>query len=202
MIALTACGSADDRSGKNRAAATADESESQQNKVRPEASSRSVGSLPDKYVKAFACVFDQNPMAAFEKYHRTPAGRAERASDLTTLRSLGFDKRGSDGDLPSLGGKIAAPSGLTIFGLPVRSLELNGMIGDANAMYVTTFARGITVAQIVGAARLEMDHASYRRYRIRHYSRRVGDSPPIDVYLDDRGGSDAKLVCQVQSTPD
>lgn len=202
MIALTACGPADDRSGQNRAAGAINADYSQRNKSGPAPSSQSVGSLPEKYLNAFACVFDENPLAAFERYHRTPAGHAERASDLTTLRSLGFDKQGSDGNLASLGGKIAGPPGLTIFGLPVRSLELNGMIGDANAIYVTTFAKGVAVTQIVGAARLEMDRTSYRKYKIRHYARRVGDSPSVDVYLDDRGGSDAKLVCQVQSTPD
>ena len=204
IIALTGCGSEDDQSTQNRAAdnAAVNAVYSQRNEARLESSSQAVQSLPDKYLRAFACVFDENPVAAFDRYHRTPAGRAERAGDLTALRSLGFDRQGRDGSLASLGGRIAASTGLTILGLPVRSLELNGMIGDANAMYVTTFANGVTVDQVVTAARLEMDRASYRNYNIRHYSRRVSVSPPVNVYLDDRGGSRTVLVCQVQSTPD
>lgn len=158
--------------------------------------------LPDKYLKAFTCDFDENPIAAARKAHGTPAGRAERAHDLAVLRSLGFAREGRDGDLESAGGRIAATPGLTILGLPVRFLEINGMIGDANAMYVTTFAKSVSVDRVVAAAGLQLDRDAFRKYKMRHYSRRVGSSPPIESYLDDRGGSSAVLVCQVQSTPD
>ena len=158
--------------------------------------------LPAKYVHAFMCTFAENPIAATKRVHGTAAGRAERAGDLTVLRSLGFRREARDGDLASVGGKITAPPGLTIFGLPVRSLELNGMLGDANALYVTTFADGVAVAQVAKAAGLAMNRASFSKYKIRHYSRRVGNSPYIEAYLDDRGGSNATFSCQVQSTPD
>jgi hypothetical protein len=155
-----------------------------------------------KYIDVFTCDFDENPIASHQRQHGTPAGRAERASDLAVLRSLGFEREGRDGDLESVGGKIAAPPALTILNLPVQSLEINGMIGDANAMYVTTFGKGVTVKQVVAAARLEMDRESFRKYGMRHYSRRISSNPHIEIYLDDRGGNNALLVCQVQSTPD
>lgn len=101
-----------------------------------------------------------------------------------------------------MGGKIATPPALTLLNLPVQFVEINGMIGDANAMYVTTFGKGVTVEQVVRAARLEIDRDSFRKYNIRHYSRRIGSNPHIEIYLDDRGGDNAVLVCQVQSTPD
>jgi len=157
--------------------------------------------LPEKYVRAFSCSFDENPIAAAERHRGTTAGRAERADDLRSLRSLGFGREGRDGDLESVGGRIAAPSGLTILGLPVRFLEINGMIGDVNSMYVTTFGNGVTVDQVVRAARLELDRRTYDRYGIRHYSRRIGRDPYIDLSLNDRGGGDILLVCRVQSTP-
>ena len=158
--------------------------------------------IPEKYMKAFTCNFDENPIAAAERRYGTPAGRAERAGDLTSLRLLGFEREGRNGDLESVGGKIAAPPGLTILGLPVRFLEINGMVGDANSMFVTTFDKGVAVDQVVKAARLEMDRDAYNKYKMHHYSRRVGSNPYINVYLDDRGGGNALLVCQVQSTPD
>ncbi len=158
--------------------------------------------LPADYVKAFMCVFDTDPVASANRYHGTPDGRAARARDLKVLRSLGFTREGRDGDLESAGGKIAAPSGTRIFGLPVRSLELNGIIGDVNAMYVTTFDQSVTPAQVVKAANLQMDRSLFVKYRMRHYSRRVGTSPYVTAFLDDRGGSTFSFTCQVQSTPD
>ncbi len=158
--------------------------------------------LPANYVKAFMCVFDNDPVASANRYHSTPDGRAARAQDLKVLRSLGFTREGRDGDLESAGGKISAPSGTKIFSLPVRSLELNGIIGDANAMYVTTFDQGITAAQVIKAADLKMDRLLFTKYKMRHYSRRVGTSPYITAFLDDRGGGIVSFTCQVQSTPD
>ena len=158
--------------------------------------------FPPKYLHAFSCDFDENPLTAAERQQGTPAGRAERKADLAVLRSLEFKREGRDGDLESVGGKIAAPAGLTILGLPVQSVEINGMIGDANSMYVTTFDYHVTVDQVVKAARLTMDRKSYDKYKIRHYSRQIDDKPYTNLYLDDRGGSNALLVCQVQSTPD
>jgi hypothetical protein len=160
------------------------------------------GTLPEKYLKALACVFDENPLAVYRRTHETPAGRAERAEDLKALRSLGFAREGRDGDLESVGGEIAAPPGMTLLGLPVRRIELNGMIGDVNAMYVTRFDAGVTVDQVVKAARLEMDRASYDRYKLREYSRLIGNNPYTDLSLNDRGGSGVELVCHVQGTPD
>jgi hypothetical protein len=81
-------------------------------------------------------------------------------------------------------------------------LELNGMIGDANAMYVTVFDDGVTVDDVVKAARLKMDLQSYRKYKIRHSGREVASAPTTQLYLDDRGGGNAKLVCQIKGTPD
>ena len=158
--------------------------------------------IPEKYIKAFTCDFEENPAVAAERYHKTTAGRAERAVDLTLLQSLGFKREGRDGDLESVGGQISAPSGLTIFGLPVRFLEISGMIGDVNSMYVTTFDKSVTVSQVVKAASLQLDRKSYDRYRMRHYDRRVGNLPYVNLYLDDRGSGNASLVCQIQSTPD
>lgn len=105
--------------------------------------------IPEKYIKAFTCNFDENPIAAAERHRGTPAGRAERAGDLTLLRSLGFERESRSFGLESVGGKIAAPPGLTILGLPVRFLEINGMVGDANSMFVTTFDKGVAVDQVV-----------------------------------------------------
>ncbi|SFO46375.1 hypothetical protein SAMN05428984_4404 [Sphingomonas sp. OK281] len=204
LIALTACGSTDDRSDVDLP----------NNAVRPDAASprpsddtlqtsgTASSSLPAKYVKALSCNFDQNPIAAVQTYHTTAAGRAERAHDVTLLKALGFTREARDGDLMSVGGKIPAPSGLNVLGLPVRSLELNGMIGDANAMYVTVFDDGVTVDDVVKAARLKMDLQSYRKYKIRHYGREVASAPTTQLYLDDRGGGNAKLVCQIKGTPD
>jgi hypothetical protein len=204
MIALTACSAVDNQSRQKPATNlevvnTADVNTNKESAKRP---ADTIKDLPGKYIKAFTCDFDENPITAARRYHGTPAGRAERAHDLTLLKSLGFEREGRDGDLESVGGKIAAPPGLTILGLPVRFLEINGMIGDANSMYATTFDRGVTVDQVVQAARLEMDRESYDKYKIRHYSKRVGGNPYTDVYLDDRGSGNALLVCQVQSTPD
>lgn len=158
--------------------------------------------LPERYINAFTCDFDENSVAAARRQQGTPAGCAERAADLMLLRSLGFNREGRDGNLDSVGGKIGAPHGLSILGLPVRFLEINGMMGDANAMYVTTFANGVTVDQVVRAARLDMDRERYRKYRIRYYSRRIGSNPYTNLFLNDRGGGNAVLVCHVQSTPD
>ena len=158
--------------------------------------------LPGRYVNAFTCIFDENPIAAARRQRGTLEGAAERAGDLTLLRSLGFDRESRSGGLESVGGRIMAPPGLTILGLPVRFLEINGMIGDPNSMYVTTFDDGVTVDQVVKAARLDMDRDLNRKYGLRHYRRRVGSDPSINVFLDDRGGSHARLVCHVRSTPD
>jgi hypothetical protein len=97
--------------------------------------------LPAKYVKALSCDFDKKPAAAVQTYHQTTAGRAERERQVTLLKSLGFMREGRDPDLKSVCGKIALPAGLKVHGLPVQSVELNGMIGDANAMYITGFRR-------------------------------------------------------------
>lgn len=204
FIALTACGSAKDRSDVDLPANAASIDTAS---PRPSEDTRRTlvavsKSLPAKYVKALSCDFDQNPIAAVQAYHKTAAGRVERAHDVTLLKSLGFTREGRDGDLESVGGKIAAPSGLTVLGLPVRSVELNGMIGDANAMYVTVFDDGVTVDEVVKAARLQMDLQSYRKYKIRHYGRDVASTPSTQLYLDDRGGGNAKLVCQIKGTPD
>lgn len=203
MIALTACGSSADRSDgdlTNAASRDAPSPRPGKGTIRP--SMAASKNLPARYVKALSCDFDENPIAAVQTYYRTAAGRAERARDVTLLKSLGFTREGRDGDLESVGGKIRAPAGLTVLGLPVRSVELNGMIGDANAMYVTVFDNGVTVDQTVKAARLQMDPESYRKYRIRHYSRRVAGNPYTELYLDDRGGGTATLVCQIKGTPD
>ena len=204
MIVLAACSAEDNQIGEASAntAAGVNAAGPQQHAGAAKAPTGTIKALPAKYIKALTCDFDENPIAAATRYHATPAGRAERADDLTMLRSLGFAREARDGDLESVGGKIAAPSGLTILSLPVGFVEINGMIGDANAMYVTTFDKGVTVDQVVKAARLEMDRASYNKYKIRHYSRRVGSNPYTEIYLDDRGGGNAVLVCQVQSTPD
>ena len=203
MIALTACGSSADRSDgdlTNAASRDAPSPRPGKGTIRP--SMAASKNLPARYVKALSCDFDENPIAAVQTYHSTAAGRAERARDVTLLKSLGFTREGRDGDLESVGGEIRAPAGLTVLGLPVRSVELNGMIGDANAMYVTVFDNGVTVDQTVKAARLQMDPESYRKYRIRHYSRRVAGNPYTELYLDDRGGGTATLVCQIKGTPD
>lgn len=158
--------------------------------------------LPERYVNAFTCIFDENPIAAARRQRGTLEGGAERAGDLKLLRSLGFDREGRSGGLESVGGRIMAPPGLTILGLPVRFLEINGMIGDLNSMYVTTFDDGVTVDQVVRAARLDMDLDLNRMYGLRHFRRRVSSDPYINVSLDDRSGRHARLVCHVQSTPD
>jgi len=158
--------------------------------------------LPGRYLNAFACNFEENPLVVAQRYRAAPGARNERARDLALLKSLGFDREGRDGDLESAGGTIAASPGLTILGLPARFLELNGLIGDANAMYVTTFDAGVTVEQVVRAAGLSLDRERYNKYKVRHYSRRVGRDPFIDVSLSDRGGANAVLLCRVQSTPD
>jgi hypothetical protein len=158
--------------------------------------------LPERYANAFTCVFDENPIDAARRQRGTLEGGAERADDLALLRSLGFDRRGRSGGLESVGGRIIAPPGLTILGLPVRFLEINGMIGDLNAMYVTTFDDGVAVDQVVRAARLDMDRDLNRRYGLRHYRRRVGSDPSVDIFLDDRRNGPARLVCHVRSTPD
>ena len=204
LIALAACNFGENYSGDKPAPDTVHTSMAERQTTREEAGRRTESgrTLPAKYIKAFMCEFEENPVAAANRIHMTPGGRAERAGDLALLRSLGFKRESRDGDLESVGGKIAAPPGLTILGLPVRYLEINGMIGDQNALYATTFADGVTVAQVVKAARLEMNRAFYTKYKIRHYSRRVASNPYIDSYLDDRGGSNAMLSCKIQSTPD
>jgi len=168
----------------------------------PAEPSEFVQELPERYIRAFTCDFDENPITSARRHRGTSADRAERAGDLALLRSLGFGRGGRSFDLDSLGGQIAAPPGLTILGLPVRFLEINGMIGDPNAMYVTTFGAGVTVDQVVTAARLGLNRDLYDRYRIRHYRRRVGNTPYTNLHLDDRGGATARLVCHVQTTPD
>ncbi|WP_133030455.1 hypothetical protein [Sphingomonas sp. PP-CE-1G-424] len=204
LIALTACGSTKDRSDVDLPtnAASPDAASSQPGKDTIRTSAVASKNLPAKYVKALSCDFDEKLTTAVQTYHKTEAGRAERARDVTLLKSLGFTREGRDGDLESVGGKIAAPSGLTVLGLPVRSVELNGMIGDANAMYVTVFDNGVTVNQAVNAARLQIDFQSYKKYKIRHYSRGLASNPYAQLYLDDRGGGNATLVCQIKGTPD
>lgn len=203
MIALTACGSCVDRSDGDLAnAARPDATSPRPREGTIRTSAAASKNLPAKYVKALSCEFDENPIAAVQTYHRTAAGRAERARDVTLLKSLGFTREGRDGDLESVGGQIRAPASLTVLGLPVRSVEINGMIGDTNAMYVTVFDNGVTVDQAVKVARLQMDLQSYRKYKIRHYSRGVASNPHAELYLDDGGGGTAKLVCQIKGTPD
>ena len=203
MIALTARGSSADQSdGDLTNAASRDATSRRPSEGTIRTSTAANQNLPAKYVKALSCDFDENPTAAAQTYPRTATGRAERARDVTLLKSLGFTREARDGYLESVGGKIPAPAGLTVLGLPVRSVELNGMIGDANAMYVTVFDNGVTVDQTVKAARLQMDLQSYRKYKIRHYSRRVASNPYTELYLDDRGGGTATLVCQINGTPD
>jgi hypothetical protein len=146
FIALTACNFRENYSADKPATDSVHNSLTErqtkrQGAGRPPESGRT---LPAKYIKAFMCEFDENPLAAANRFHRTRGARAERAADLTSLRSLGFKRESRDGDLESVGGKIAAPPGLTILGLPVRSLGINGMIGDTNALYATTFADGVT----------------------------------------------------------
>ena len=204
VLALTACGSTDDHSRSSapttsRIYNAASIHKSGQNS---ENQHKAINELPQQYVKAFACRFDENPKAASKRYHETPAGRAQRASDLSVLRSLGFSREGRNGDLESLGGKINAPRDLKVFGLPVDSVEINGLIGDVNSMFVTTFAKTVTVDQVVKAARLDLDLTSFKKYKMKHYSRRVGDDPYTELYLDDRNGKNAVLVCQIQATPD
>lgn len=204
LIVLGACDPADGRSRAAGVTTVSDASGARvaQNVERTSGAGRTGKALPAKYLRAFACDFDENPLAAYERTRGTPAGRAERASELTLLRSLGFDREGRNGGQDSLGGKIAARPGLTILGLPVRSLEIAGMVGDVNAMFVTTFDQGVSVAQIARAARLEFDRKTFVRYKTRYYSRQVGTNPPIRISLDDRGSADTVLVCQFWGTPD
>ena len=202
-IGLAACGAPDKQDGEKAAFDVRGVSmaAAPQDAPKPTGTGPSATRFPDKYMNAFACVFDENPIAAAERTRGTPAGRAERARDLTTLRSLGFSREARDYGLESVGGKITAPPGLTILGLPVRFLELNGMVGGTNAMYVTTFDKSVTVDRVVKAARLELDRDMFNNYQMRHYSRRVGSKPFTELTLDDRGSGIAVLVCQVQSTP-
>ncbi|WP_420139021.1 hypothetical protein [Sphingomonas sp.] len=206
LIALTACSGTDEPSRKHSTANIASSAGADRppNKEPAKAPTRKIKRLPPKYINAFMCNLDENPIAAYKRYHGTPAGRAARAEDLTALRSLGFSREGRDGDLESVGGKIPAPLGMTLFGLPVRSVEINGMIGDANAMYVTTFASHVTVDQVTKSARLQFDERAYRNYKVRFYSRMIARTPYTELYLDDlpdRNGGDAMLVCHIQSTP-
>lgn len=204
LIVLTACSAADDPS-REQSAANAVRSHGVHRPPNEEPANAPTGAiqhLPAQYIDAFACKFDENPLAAYERYHGTPAGRAARAEDLAALRSLGFAREAHDGDLESVGGQIPAPPGLTLLGLPVRFLQINGMIGDTNALYVTTFASNVTVDQVTKAARLQFNEKSYRNYKIRHYSRLISRTPHTELSLDDRGGDNAVLACQIQATPD
>lgn len=204
LFALTACTFPDDDPGESPKADSTRSAMADRPTKRQGAGSfiADGATLPLKYIKAFMCDFDENPITTSNRVRQTQRGRAERAGDIIMLKSLGFRRETRDGDLDSVGGKIAAPPSLTVFGLPVRSLEINGMIGDTNALYATTFADGVSAAQVVKAARLEINHASYTKYRIRHYSRRIGENPRIEAYLDDRGQANALLSCQIQATPD
>lgn len=204
LILLTACSAADEPSREQSAAnAVRSHRADRPPSGKPaKAAAGAIQHLPAKYIDAFACNFDENPLAAYARYHGTPAGRAARAADLAALRSLGFAREGLDGDLESVGGQIPAPAGLTLFGLPVRLLEINGMIGDTNALYVTTFASNVAVDQVTKAARLQFDEKSYRHYKMRYYSRWISRTPHTELSLDDRGGGNPVLACQIQSTPD
>lgn len=204
LILLTACSAAEDPSREQSAANTAPSQGADRPPTEQSATQRTgaVNRLPPQYIKAFACDFDENPLAAYARYHETPAGRAARAEDLAALRSLGFAREGLNDDLESVGGQIPAPAGMTLFGLPVRSLEINGMIGDTNALYVTTFASNVTVDQVAKAARLQFDEKSYRHYKMRYYSRLISRTPHTELSLDDGGDGNAVLACQIQSTPD
>ena len=198
LIALTACGFVD-RPAEDRlspAIATASTREREATGQAQRTATARGGMLPAKYVKAFMCEFDENPTAAADRLRNTPGG------DLTLLRSLGFAREARDFGLDSVGGTIVAPPGTTVFGLPVKSLEINGMIGDYNALYVTRFADQVSVGQVVSAARLTLDRASFRKYKSRYYNRQIGKSPYTVLKLLDRGSGDAQLTCQVRSTPD
>ncbi|RZI60649.1 MAG: hypothetical protein EOP94_01365 [Zymomonas sp.] len=192
IIMVTACSSTEGRSNVDFPANATSLDATGPRPIReaiPPSAKNSRG-LPAKYLKALSCDFDEKPIAAVQTYYHTAAGRAERARDVPLLKSLGFTREGRDGDLESVGGKIAPTSGLTVLGLSVRSVELNGMIGDGNAMYVTVFDDGVTVDQVVKAARLRIDLQLYKKYKIRHYSRGVASSPSQQLYLDDqRGGA-------------
>ncbi|PXA96649.1 hypothetical protein DMC47_16920, partial [Nostoc sp. 3335mG] len=97
MIVLTACSGAPDQRGQ-----TAERAAAMEKVASPSATP---AGLPDNYLKALACVFDENPLVAYRRTHETPAGRAERAEDLKALRALGFAREGRDGDLETVGGE-------------------------------------------------------------------------------------------------
>lgn len=203
LIALTACSLTDNRSEDSRLASEAIPTLSRKAAWQePGRSAASGGTLPAKYMKAFMCEFDENPNAAARRFRATPGGRVERAGDLTRLRSLGFKREARNFGLDSVGGAIPAPTGTMAFGLPVESLEINGMIGDYNALYVTKFGNQVSVSQLVAAASLTMDRASFAKYGNRYYSRLIGMNPYTVLKLYDRGSGVAQLTCEINSTPD
>ena len=205
LIALTGCNLVDSRSVDGGASTTGQQTFVSHRQTVSTGSKQPIesgGRLPTKYIRALMCEFDENPIAAATRFHETPGGRAERAADLKLLKGLGFDRDARDYGLDTLGGRIAAQPGLLIFGLPVQSVEIAGMIGDTNPFYVTTFADKVTVAQVVNAAHLTMDRTSYTKYGTRYYSRRIGDNPSTNLFLNDRGGKNVMLTCRIRSTPD
>jgi hypothetical protein len=204
LIALSACNPVTERSEDASSIKTTRPVivDRQMNGTGSVASIEGNKTLPARYVKAFMCEFDENPIAVADRFHKTPGGRAERARDLALLKSFGFPREARDFGLDSVGGKIAAPSGTTVFGLPVQSLEINGMIGDYNALYVTRFADQVSVNQVVSAARLTMDRVSFAKYKTRYYNRRIGSNPHTILKLNGQGSGNAQLTCQVQTTPD
>jgi hypothetical protein len=204
MLGLTACGSTEEQSNidltTNVASTDAAISGLGEDTIgTPAVASKN---LPANYVKALSCDFDEKLAAAVQTYHHMTAGRAEREPKVTLLKSLGFMREGRDGDLESVGGKIALPAGLSVHGLPPQSVESNGAIGDANAMHITVFADSVAVNEIAKATHLQIDFESRSKYKLRHYSREVSNNPFTQLYLDDRIGGHATLVCQFKGTPD
>lgn len=203
LIALTAC-SLTENGPENRSLAKTANPTLERKAVEQEPSPSAAKGImiPAKYMKAFLCEFDENPDVSARRLRATPGGHAERARDLTLLRSLGFSREARNFGLDSVGGKIATPAGTKVLGLPVESLEINGMIGDYNALYVTSFTNQISVSQVVAAANLSMDRASFIKYGNRYYSRLIGTSPHAVLKLFDRGNGNAQLTCEINSTPD
>ncbi|KQO12920.1 hypothetical protein [Sphingomonas sp. Leaf242] len=110
MIVPTAFGSNKDRSDVDLPtnAASPNEKSSQPGKDTIRTSAVDSKNLPAKYLKAVSCDFDERLTAVVQAYYKTEAGRAERARDVTLLKSLGFTREGRDGDPESVGGQDRA----------------------------------------------------------------------------------------------
>lgn len=110
MIALTACGYPRNRSDRDLTnAVSTDATSPRPSEGRVRTSTAAGKNLPAKYMKALSCDFDENPVVAVQTYHRTAAGRTERAHDVTLLKSLGFTREGRDDDLESVGARSGHP---------------------------------------------------------------------------------------------